>query len=93
MLVVSSSLNSRLLHGKEPCALRIPRRFYEDVKENLREVSELVQHLSLQSVTDSVDRDVSDQHSQATHREMGPAHMQIVTLLNVKDTDDFSGFI
>ena len=60
MLVVSSSLNSRLLHGKEPCGLRVPRRFYEDVKENLREVPELVQLLSLQSVADSADRDVSD---------------------------------
>ena len=42
VLVVSSSLNSRLLHGKEPCGLRVPRRFYEGVKENLREVPELV---------------------------------------------------
>ena len=43
MLAVSASLNSRLLHGKEPCGLRVPRRFYESPKENLPVVPELVQ--------------------------------------------------
>ena len=49
-----------LPRGKEPCELRGPSWSFEGPKENLREVPELVQLLSLQSVADSADRDVSD---------------------------------